>query len=225
MSTLNPPPLETDWTFSGARGPKSRFMRRGELHQHLKTMCHFHLFSAQPLNLKQHAGCLFMKWHPYSCTVKIQRADEEREWQSSDSPLFADFLSHMRYWMRMSGIVLTWVCVCVCTWGKGGECVSLVDMCTQPLFSECEQCLRWTWSDVPNSRDCVDGYYGFKTGGGFTHTLENSKRCLHGAMCPFHFRAHSYYYLRKEVIVLVTWRLLIMIADSLKSRYMAFWEN
>lgn len=72
-------------TLSVSKDTKESIHVKRELHQHLKTMCHFCLFSAQPLNLKQHTDCLFIKWHTYSGSVKTQRADEEREWQSNDS--------------------------------------------------------------------------------------------------------------------------------------------
>lgn len=88
----------------------------GTLSASKNNMCHFHLFSAQPLNLKQHTGCLFIKWHPYSYTVKIQRTHEEREWQSSDSPLFTDF--EVIWDTQWECQALCWprvlnVCVCV----------------------------------------------------------------------------------------------------------------
>lgn len=112
---------------------------RRELHQHLKNnvSLSFVLSSAPELETTH-----WVSVHKVT-SLFMHRQNTKSRWRKrvteQRQPSLRRVLSHRRYSTRMSGIVLTCVCVCLCVgwqsckWGSGGECVPLVDMCTQPF--------------------------------------------------------------------------------------------
>ena len=202
-STPPPPQLEFKNRRFPEPGTRELIHVRRDLHQRRTTICVTFICSQfSRLNLKQH-NWLSVRIH----TLSNHKEQMKKETDGAVTALSSHiFQSHVVFNENVRHCVdLCVTCDCVCVWVvRACVCVLLVDMCTQPLFLECEQCLWWTWRNLPNSEDYVDGFHGFGGGGRGLHThswkqWEKPRGCFQRSSvsflecCHYHIKKVAYH--------------------------------